>query len=207
MKRVSVIGLILFLLGAGTLSYSYGPIISQEIKYYLKTITPNSAEKALTGQVPSGAALEFETKTEPVDTEFGIMIPKIEANAPVVKNVDPFDAEIYQRKLAEGVAHAQGTGLPGQDKTMFLFAHASGDITMARRYNSIFYLLNKMEAGDEIKIYYQGAPYTYKVSEVKQVAPEDVEFLNDDPNTDLILMTCTPPGTTWRRLLVMANKE
>ena len=42
---------------------------------------------------------------------------------------------------------------------------------MARRYNSIFYLLNKMATDDEITIYYYNLPYTYQVTQVKQLLP------------------------------------
>ncbi|MCB9813116.1 MAG: sortase [Pseudomonadales bacterium] len=221
----TTIGFGLLLFGLSTLSYSYGPIIFSETSYFVKNTVPIQIKKftekyspelfnaIVQGDAPKQIQYFFNSKTveqkeiEPVDTNFGIVISKIDANAPIVAKVDPFDANIYQRELAKGVAQAAGTGLPGQEKTMFLFAHASGDITMARRYNSIFYLLNKMEAGDEIKIYYKGAPYIYKVTQTKEVSPEAVSFLENNPDADLILMTCTPPGTTWRRLLVLANLE
>lgn len=203
----TTIGLGLLLFGLGTLSYSFGPIVMSELRYLIKDSASAQIQQLLLGQASGETTPETasEQEIQPVDSEFGIVIPKIEANAPIVAGVDPYDANIYQRELTKGVAQAKGTGFPGQNKTMFLFAHASGDITMARRYNSIFYLLNKMEVGDEIKIYYQGAPYTYQVNQTKEVTPEAVSFLKNDPSADLILMTCTPPGTTWRRLLVLAS--
>lgn len=195
----TLFGIILLLFGAGSLSYEYVPLLVAETRYTIKQFAPAPIHELFFNQVAT------QTKIEPVDTEFGIMIPKIEANAPIVAEVDPYDSQIYQRELAKGVAHAKGTGLPGDNKTMFLFAHASGDIAMARRYNSIFYLLNKMEPNDEITIYYRGAPYKYQVSQVKTVNPDAVDYLENKSETDLILMTCTPPGTTWKRLLVLAK--
>lgn len=185
---MTALGVCLFVGGLGVLLYSYGPIAYQEISYQLKP------------------ASTVEQAIDPVDTSFGIVIPKIGANAPVIANVNPYDSNVYQRQLAKGVAHAQGTGLPTEDETMFLFAHSSGDVLMAQRYNSVFYLLNKMEADDTITIYYEGEPINYRVTKTQEVAPNAVDYLANVPDTDLVLMTCTPPGTTWRRLLVMAQK-
>ncbi len=198
-KLALAIGLALLLFGAISLGYEYGPLLIAETRYTLKQSTPAQVQQLFFNEVATKKALE------PVNTDFGILIPKIEANAPIVVDVDPYDSNIYQRELTKGVAHAKGTGLPGEDKTMFLFAHASGDITMARRYNSIFYLLNKMEPNDEITIYYQGAPFKYQVTQVKTVNPDAINYLENNSETDLVLMTCTPPGTTWKRLLVLAT--
>lgn len=204
----TIIGALLLLFGIGTLSYSYGPLLFAETRYQIKQVTykPALNQQAPSADVQTGETLEPVVIT-PVDTDFGIVIPKIDANAPIVANVDPYDSNAYQQALAHGVAQAQGSGVPTDNKTMFLFAHASGDLLMARRYNSIFYLLNKMEADDEITIYYRNLPYTYHVTAVKTVAPDAVNYLENTPDTDLILMTCTPPGTTWKRLLVFAKQH
>ena len=202
----TIIGLLLLLFGIGTLSYSYGPLLYAETRYQIKQVAYNPT----LGQHDTSSNVQSSGTVEPVaitlvDTDFGIVIPKIDANAPIVANVDPYDSTAYQQALAHGVAQAEGSGVPTDSKTMFLFAHASGDLLMARRYNSIFYLLNKMATDDEITIYYHNLPYTYQVTQVKTVAPDAVNYLENTPDTDLILMTCTPPGTTWKRLLVFAK--
>lgn len=203
-RLLTIFGLLLVIVGISVLLFSYGPIAYQELVYWWRT-QQFSTTTSTTDQHTSPGS-ETSTPIEPIDTHFGIVIPKIAANAPVVANVDPYDSTVYQKQLAKGVAHAQGTGLPDEDKTMFLFAHSSGDILMAQRYNSVFYLLNKLSQGDPIDIYYQDQPYHYQVTAVKTVAPESIDYLANVPDTDLILMTCTPPGTTWKRLLVMAER-
>lgn len=204
-RLLTLFGLILILLGISVLLFSYGPIAYQEIAYWWRT--QQFSTTVSTTDQPTLLDSENPTIISPIDTNFGIVIPKIAANAPVVANVDPYDSAIYQKQLAKGVAHAQGTGLPDENKTMFLFAHSSGDILMAQRYNSVFYLLNKLTQGDPIDIYYQDQPYHYQVTTVKTVAPDSIDYLANVPDSDLILMTCTPPGTTWKRLLVMATKS
>jgi LPXTG-site transpeptidase (sortase) family protein len=141
---------------------------------------------------------------QPIDTQFGIVIPKIGANARIIPNVDPYDSKIYQQALTRGVAHAKGTALPNENGSMFLFSHSSVDFFVASAYNSIFYLLNKLEVNDEIDIYYSDIQYTYHVSEKKIVEASDVSYLTSTVLTkQLILMTCWPPGTSFKRLLVI----
>jgi sortase A len=146
---------------------------------------------------------------EPVDTEFGIIIPKLGANAKVIANVDPFNSRAYQSALTRGVAHAKGTGVPGNAGNIFLFSHSSVNFYEATRYNSIFYLLTKLESGDEIVLYYEGEKYTYTVRSKRTVPATSVQYLKamgEDRET-LTLMTCWPPGTTFKRLLVIAERE
>jgi len=203
-RLLTLFGSILILLGISALLFSYGPIAYQELAYWWRNQQLLTNITAIDQSTSPNS--ENSTPIEPLDPNFGIVIPKIAANAPVVANVDPYDSTVYQKQLAKGVAHAQGTGLPDEDKTMFLFAHSSGDILMAQRYNSVFYLLNKLSQGDPIDIYYQDQPFRYQVTAVKTVAPESIDYLANVPDTDLILMTCTPPGTTWKRLLVLAER-
>lgn len=162
--------------------------------------------------------IDYKTKPKlnisqisPADKEFGIIIPKIGANSKIVKEVDPFDSKIYQYALTKGVAHARGTSFPDENGNMFIFSHSSANIIDARTYNSIFYLLTKLKKEDEIYIYYKNVKYKYIVSEIKIVDAKDVSYLNPQPSllnpnsSVLTLMTCWPPGTTYKRLLVLAT--
>jgi len=113
--------------------------------------------------------------------------------------------------LKKGIAHALGTGLPGVksdiNRTIYLFAHSTSAPSLVAQYNAQFYLLNKMEIGDEINLTFWAKNYKYRVTEIKITDPSDVSFLT--PQTDkelLVLATCTPPGTTWKRLLVIAER-
>jgi len=142
----------------------------------------------------------------PIDKDFGIVIPKIGANAKVIPQVDPYDSRIYQVALTKGVAHAKGTALPNQIGNMFIFSHSSVNLLEASRYNSVFFLLSKLKKNDEIDIYYKGAKYKYEVEEIKTVEAKDVSYLS--PNSEvqtLTLMTCWPPGTTLKRLVVISK--
>ena len=175
------------------------PTISQEIKYRLNK--PDYAD----ARVQLDFVLDPQKRKVivPVDKDFGIVVPKIGANARVIAEVNPFDSAIYQKALTQGVAHAAGTVYPGEEGNTFLFAHSSDNFYNANRYNSVFYLLKKLEKGDEFYLIYERELYKYMVTEVKTVSPEAVEYLAGGTGAKTaILMTCWPPGTTLNRLIV-----
>jgi len=142
------------------------------------------------------------------DPSFSIVIPKINAQAKIIANVDPGRAEIYQQALKEGVAHAAGTGFPGSGKTVYLFAHSTNSQWNVVRYNAVFFLLNQLEPGDEIWVVYNRKLYSYLVAEKKIVGARETYYLTEyrDGET-LILQTCWPPGTILKRLLVFAKPK
>lgn len=142
----------------------------------------------------------------PPNTDFAIVIDKIGASASIVKSVDPYNSQVYQRALRDGVAHAKGTKLPGEGGNIFLFAHSSADLLTAERYNSVFYLMHHLVVGDVIKVWKDGVEYDYAVTEKLFVSPSDTKYLTlKSTSEQLTLMTCWPPGTTLKRLIVIAK--
>lgn len=183
-----------FFVGLSILILTFFPVIREEIRYRLHSDVQ-----------PSGSSSDALL---PVDPMFGIVIPKIGANARVIPDVDPYDSRVYQRALTKGVAHAKGTSYPGDPGNIFLFSHSSANFYEAARYNSVFFLLRILEPGDEIFLYYQGRKFRYVVRDKTIAAPSDVSYLTDDTAVPTVtLMTCWPPGTTYKRLLVFAVLE
>lgn len=186
------------LLGLGSLTAGFilalavlYPVLKLEFKYSADLLTQSDSQ-----------SVEVSWPNQ----DFAIYIPKIDAISSVVADVDPYDSQVYQRALTQGVAHAQGTAKPGQGSNIFIFSHSSANFFEANRYNSVFYLLNKLETGDQIQVYFNDTLYTYTVSEKKLVSPTQVEYLNGSSETEtLTLMTCWPPGTSAKRLIIVAN--
>lgn len=142
----------------------------------------------------------------PVDREFGIVIPKINANIKVVSEVDAGNYTEYMAALKQGVAHAKGTVYPGMVGNSFLFAHSVGNFWEVNRYNAVFYLLKELNSGDLIVLYWRNKRYDYVVTDKKTVEPSEVGYLNSVANYPMLtLQTCWPPGTTLKRLLVFAK--
>lgn len=144
----------------------------------------------------------------PVSTDFGIVIEKIGANAKVIKDVDPSNEQSYIQALAEGVAHAKGSAYPGEKGNTYLFSHSTDAPWNIIRYNAVFYLLNKLDIGDKVIIFYQGRRYDYVVYDKTIVSGSDTHFLSDSYQEPVLtLQTCDPPGTVLNRLVVRARLE
>lgn len=142
----------------------------------------------------------------PKDPNFSVVIPKLGANANVIANVNSAREDEYLSALEHGVAHAAGTALPGQDQHIYLFAHSTNTFSNVSRYNAIFYLLYKLENGDEINIFHEGIRHRYNVTGKTIVDPSEVQYLTKKTEKEFVtLQTCWPPGTVAQRMLVFAE--
>lgn len=157
-------------------------------------------------QIGVNLLAERPLEITPLSTTFGIVIPKIAANARVIDNIDAGDSKAYLAALKEGVAHASGTAYPGQIGDTYLFAHSVGNFWEVNQWNAVFYLLRELNPGDEVDIFYKDKRYVYIVYDKKIVEPDETGYLETITNFPrLTLQTCWPPGTTLKRLLVFAR--
>jgi len=181
------------------LALIYAPVLKEETVYQVRQVT----QQIVQGPVD----------LTPSNIDFSIVIPKISAIAPITANVDSQNQKTYLSALRRGVAHAKGTPLPGEGGNTFLFAHSTDTFYNAGRYNAVFYLMGKLKKDDEIDIFYQGRQIKYEVYDKKVVNADSSEYLH--PSAEaltkaggkiLTLQTCYPPGTTLKRLVVLAKQ-
>jgi sortase A len=184
------LGYFLIIAASLILCFSYAPLVKEEVNFQINQSKYKQNIKTI----------------NPVDMDFGLIIPKLGINVNVIKNVDPFNSIVYQEALTKGVAHAKGTSFPGQPGNTFIFSHSSQNFLEAFRYNSIFYLISKLDTGDKITLVYQSKFYDYHVTNKRIVDAENISILNNqDAIPSLSLMTCWPPGTNLKRLLIEAK--
>ncbi len=189
------------------LFYTYGPIIGEEFKYKFKY----HSQAATTADNISGVGAEEvddvrrEAHSMGVDANFSIVIPKIDAKSNIIANVEAGNWNEYQEALKKGVAHAKGTYFPGQQNLIYLFSHSTNSDLNMERYNAVFYLLRKLEVGDRVVIFFADKKYIYEVKEKIVTSAEDISWLNRNQGEELVLQTCDPPGTSFRRLLILAK--
>jgi LPXTG-site transpeptidase (sortase) family protein len=145
----------------------------------------------------------------PADTNFSITIPKIGASAKVFPNIDPANSGEFLPVLQNGIAHAKGSVFPGFSGNVYLFAHSTDAWWNVGRYNAVFYLLKNLTVGDPVIVFFENKRYNYTVSKVQVMEAEDVSLLTDAQTggQKLVLQTCWPPGTTWKRLVVLAEPK
>ena len=206
---------ILKIFGAGMLAFgivlfmfSYGEIISQEISYKFSSSKVEQTIPLIDQGVTAKSIVEVENEAREYNLTayYSLVIPKIDASANIVPNVDITNKESYLSALQSGVAHAKGTSFPGQDGRIFLFSHSTDSPANFAQYNAVFYLLRKLEKGDKIIVFFTAKKYVYEVVDKIIASPSDTHWLEPKlGEEELVLMTCDPPGTTWNRLLVVAK--
>lgn len=202
-------------------AFCLAPVVGAEAKYSVKqiaakplpTLKPSPSPSPLPDTVEANFAqaeaianVQKEAQDLGLDSHFSVVVPKIDAKAEVIANVNPGSYDEYMSALKNGVAHSMGTNFPGEGKLIYLFSHSTNAEWWASRYGAEFYLLNKLTKDDEVVIFFADKKYIYRVSEIKVVAPDDTSWLTDKGEGEtLILQTCTPAGTNLKRLLVIAK--
>lgn len=198
------------------------PIVVPELSYRVsalaktvtneQTPTPQPLVAAQTSEEDEiTKAKEFAQNVGVENTDFSIYIPKINAKENVIANVDATNRPVYKNALKHGVAHAQGTALPGQKGGTYIFAHSTDGVWNVESYNAVFYLLKELkpENKDKIYVFHKDKLHTYVVTGKYTVDADDTSWLTGAHigGERLILQTCWPPGATWRRLVIVAYPE
>jgi LPXTG-site transpeptidase (sortase) family protein len=134
-----------------------------------------------------------------------ISIPKISVNAPVVYATSN-DENAILTDLESGVVHYADTALPGQPGNSVIFGHSSNNWWEPGNYKFVFVLLDKLVPGDTFTVDYNSHQYIYQVTSTTVVDPTDVAVLDQTSDPEMTLITCSPPGTSWKRLVVVAKQ-
>lgn len=131
--------------------------------------------------------------------EYTLSIPKL--------NI--FDAKVGvgTNDLSKSLVHYLPTTLPGENGNVAIFGHSTlPQLYNVKDYKTIFTYLPSLEKGDSIDINVAGKKYTYEVYDMFVVNPDQVSVLEQNyDNAYLTLITCVPPGTFWKRLVVKAK--
>lgn len=137
-----------------------------------------------------------------------IIIPKINVEVPVVYDVKTIDEDAVQAGLERGVVHYATTSSPGEKGNGAIFGHSSNNLLNKGKYKFAFVLLNRLQIDDTFYIEKDGVRYVYKVFDRKVVTPDQVSVLNDVPGktSTMALITCDPPGTALKRLVVWGEQ-
>ncbi len=138
---------------------------------------------------------------EAIPNQSTIIIPKISVRAPIIY-ADTTDENKVHDELHDGVVHYSGTAMPGEVGNSFITGHSSNYWWDTGKYNYIFVNLDRLEPGDKVITYYNGKKFVYTVRDKIVVEPTDMSVLASADTPVLSLMTCTPPGTSWKRLVV-----
>ena len=139
------------------------------------------------------------SKTKPVEvarTGEWIIIPKI-----------ALDTQIYEgpniSTANKGVWHRPKSSSPDQGSNTVLVGHR---FTYTQP-KGIFYNLDKLTVGDPLALFWNGKEYSYKISDIKVVPPEDVDIESATNSDRLTIYTCTPLWSAKNRLVITAERS
>ncbi len=200
-RYIFYISNILVIFSLSLLVYIYFPVAKAVINY-----------KAYERKIDNSVAIQNQTKDEERNTDvFLLSVPKILAEAKVIANVSPSDKETFTKILENGsVAMATGSDSPGYGNggSIYMFSHSTLQDIFGARKNAVFYLLGELVEGDQIYVYFEGNKYVYEVYNSQVVAGSETKYLDykEEDAEILILQTCWPLGTNWKRLLVFARR-
>ncbi len=204
---------------------SFWEIASSNINHMISSPSVDSREQDKAALTTDSLAVAASATAEDGDLfsylptvgppENRIIIPKMRLNVPLVtpsyeallrQDWTQVETDI-QASLQNGVVHYPGTAKPGQAGNFFVTGHSSYYPWAPGEFKTVFARLHELEPGDEYWVYYNGDKHRYIVRSKKEVSPSDITVL-DQPSSERIatLMTCTPVGTTLRRLIVKAEE-
>lgn len=155
----------------------------------------------------SDASIIIDPSNTAVSNEPQIIIPKINVQIPVVYDVSTITEEDMQAGLERGVVHYPITPNPGENGNAVIFGHSANNILNKGDYKFAFVLLNRLEKDDIFYLDYGGTRYGYRVYERTIVDPTEVSVLYEKSKPATVtLITCDPPGTIRKRLVVVGEQ-
>jgi len=106
-----------------------------------------------------------------------LLIPKIDANLPIVEGVD-------EKELKQGVGHYGGTSFPMQP----------GQIVLSGHRDTVFRRMAEIELGDELIVQMPYGEVTYIIEETEIVSADDLTVIRPENYDEevLTLTTCYP---------------
>ncbi len=159
---------------------------------------------------------EFSWMDAPITpTDDRVVIPKLGKSIPLVhmptSNLEGEDWPALEKQIQDGlrggVVHYPGTAVPGQFGNVFITGHSSYYPWDPGQFKDVFALLAKLDVGDRFTVYYGQKKYTYEIFKEFEVQPGNVSVLEQPKDKKIAtLMTCTPVGTTLRRLIIQAEQ-
>jgi sortase A len=212
---IKILAIFFALVGFSLIIFAVYPILSYEVvsrQKYPELLSPIVENKSLGVSISNSrdytlASNWFDDSSESNDfisssiSHYTISIPDLG-----IKNAT---VSIGGEDLSESLIHYPGTSFPGKMGNSVIFGHSIlPQFFNPSDYLSIFSTLPTLREGEEIEVVYDGVTYLYKVEDMFEVGPNDIQILEQDKGDSfLTLVTCIPPGHPLRpkRLIVRAR--
>lgn len=138
-----------------------------------------------------------------------LTIKKIGVSTPVVFGIASNNDTIL-KNLENGVVHYSNTPKPGLNGTSIILGHSSAYPWYKGKYGSVFALLGKLQPGDKFSVQYDGGRtfnFIIKQSIVFSPFADDSRLtqIEKTSGSSLLLISCWPVGTNYKRIAVQAE--
>lgn len=193
-----------FVLIFGSLNIRF---IYANVQYFVAPGTIRSDDSL--GQAVRLFPLSKDLSQKPLPNKARLVIDSIGVNAPIIFGV-PNDEETVYKNLESGVVHYSTTSKPGEAGTSVVLGHSSAYPWYKGDYGSVFALLGKLKEGDKFYIQYEDERlFVYTVKRLMVFNPfgDDavLEELESSSRPNIILISCWPVGTDYRRIAIQAE--
>ncbi|OGD92549.1 hypothetical protein A2697_04655 [Candidatus Curtissbacteria bacterium RIFCSPHIGHO2_01_FULL_41_44] len=151
-------------------------------------------------EASESSSLVQNYRLENKPSEFSLTIPRLKIARAKVK-VDSLD-------FYKSLAHFPGSALPGEIGNSFITGHSVlPQFNDPKNYRAIFTKLSDLEVGDDVFVEIEGQKLHFTVQYLRVVDPRDTSVINpiSPAGRNLTLMTCVPPGTNLKRLVVVTS--
>lgn len=220
---VGIIGI-----GILVMAYVFLPLISWQLYF-----APVFAQEAITVPIPKATVLteglmkslltETLQKISGVDdTDASTWFPTYKAKGvkhsvavasyslsiPTL-NIDHATVSTIDTDLAHHLVNYEGTAIPAEKGNAVILGHSTlPQLFNQHDYTTIFATAYLLKPKDAIVVHIQGITYTYSIYQIFVTDPNDASIFNQNYlDSELTLVTCTPPGTIWKRLIIKARLE
>ena len=225
-KWFRILGLGIFILGLIIVLYVLSPLVLWQIYFFptfasqnitapipksnivnsdtISTLTPQTKRSIMSKNYIDAKAWfpnfnPSENLGKPKVPSYTLSIPKIRVKDALVSTIDT--------DLEKHLVNYQGTGIPGDFGNAVIFGHSNlPQLYNPKDYKTIFSNIYLLRIGDDIYSTVNGVTYLHKIFNITVVNPDDTSvFTQNYNNSYLTLVTCTPPGTVWKRLVIKAR--
>lgn len=221
-----LIGLVILLGGLSIVFYVFSPLILWQF-----TLAPAFADQQVTVPIPNHnlvttvnlaslvntsletlSGIDFNNAANwyphydfnhsaPREASYFLSIPKLHINNAFVSTRDT--------DLSKHLVNLAGTSVPPDKGNTVIFGHSTlPQLFNPNDYKTIFANAHTLQEGDTIIATVNDVVYTYTIFSITVVEPDDTSVLSQSFDDSYItLITCTPPGTIWKRLIVKARLQ
>ncbi len=154
--------------------------------------------------------LAQNVQAKPLPDQATLVIDSIGVRAPIVFNVADNNDLIY-KSLEGGVVHYSNTAKPGNPGAAVILGHSSAFPWYKGDYGAVFALLSKLKIGDRFYVQYSdNRTFVYEMTQSIIFNPfandERLTALENAQGSTLILISCYPVGTNYKRIAVQAKQ-